>query len=79
MIRDPIFGGWDWEGIRQLSFMIISVALFVSFAASTSGNWYDPWEWVYFGVITYSTPLLILSMVAMMAFYRLWQFEGGVN
>ena len=35
MIRDPIFGGIDWDGVRQLAFFFGVTLLLVSFGAAT--------------------------------------------
>jgi len=78
VIRDPIFGGWDWDGIRQLAFMIATTGLLVSFAASTAGNWYDPWAWILESALIHSTPVLLISMIVLMVLYWHWRFEGGV-
>ena len=45
MIRDPVFGGIDWDAVKQLAFGIFCTLFILSFGAATSGNWYDPYVW----------------------------------
>ena len=40
MIWDPIYGGIDWDGVKQLAFYFLG-AFIISFGASTSGRWFD--------------------------------------
>ena len=76
MIKDA-FGGWDWEGIKQLLFSLAFILLIISFAASTSGNWYDPYSWIY-GILTTNTPVtIIVVMIILMAAWWHEQFNGG--
>ena len=76
MIKDA-FGAWDWDGIKQLVFSISVLLVIISFAASTSGNWYDPYSWFY-GILTANEPLTILIvMFALMALWWHEQFNGG--
>jgi len=77
LIRDPIFGGIDWDGVRQLVFIILSVLSLLSFGAATSGHWYDPyvWAWAY---ISGRAPLFIgLSMTLLLGGFYWMQFETG--
>ena len=77
MIRDPVFGGIDWDGVRQLGFMISVTLLLLSFGAATSGNWYDPYDYAW-GYITGHAPVFIfLTMLAVMGGYLYFQFENG--
>ena len=77
MIRDPIFGGIDWDGVRQLAFFFGVTLLLLSFGAATSGNWYDPYYWAW-GYITLHSPFFIfLSMLMVMGGYLYFQFENG--
>jgi len=78
MIRDP-FGGWDWDGIKQLSFMILVFVLLFSFGASTSGRWFDPWTWVGSLILTNSTFFLVLSMVSLLGLFWHERFMGGLH
>ena len=77
MIRDPIFGGIDWDGVRQLTFMLSVAFLLLSFGAATSGNWYDPYV-AAGGYIQSNAPVFILlSMLIVMGGYLYFQFENG--
>jgi hypothetical protein len=77
MIRDPVFGGIDWDGVRQLGFMLSVTLLLLSFGAATSGNWYDPYNYAW-GYITSHAPVFIfLIMLAVMGGYLYFQFENG--
>jgi hypothetical protein len=78
MIRDP-FGGWDFDGIKQLLFMIGVVGGIISFAASTSGNWYDPWDRISSFIFLHSTVFLILSMVLLLGLFWHERFMGGLH
>ena len=44
MIRDPL-GGWDWDGIRQLGFILVAISGLVTMFAGLDSNyvWSDPW------------------------------------
>ena len=76
MIKDP-FGDWDWDGIRQLASIIIFLVLVISFAASTSGDWSDPWMAIY-DLLADNAPLTIgLTMVGLMGLWWHEQFRGG--
>jgi len=77
MIRDPIFGGIDWDGVRQLAFVVGFILFLLSFGASTSGNWYDPYV-IVGGYVTAHAPVFIfLSMLILMGGYLYFQFEQG--
>ena len=77
MLKDP-FGGWDIDGIKQLGFTIGMICLVLSFASSTSGEWYDPYIWVY-GILTINPPLtIIIFMVGILALWWHEQFSGGL-
>jgi len=47
MIRDPIFGGIDWDGVRQRAFGVASFLVSLYSRAATSGTWYGPYQWVW--------------------------------
>ena len=77
MIRDPIFGGIDWDGVRQLAFGVASILVILSFGAATSGNWYDPYQWVW-SVMQANAPYFIaLAMLLLLGGYYWVQFEAG--
>jgi hypothetical protein len=78
VIRDP-FGGWDFDGIKQLAFMLVIFGSLVSFAASTGGRWYDPWNWIVIGIISYSTTFIILSMIVLLGLFWHERFMGGLH
>jgi hypothetical protein len=76
MIRDPL-GGWDTDGIFQLSFMLACVLVIISLGAATSGNWHDPytvtWSW-----IENNEALVIgMAMVLLLGLYWFHQFDTG--
>ena len=77
MIRDPIFGGIDWDAVRQLAFSLGVVLLFISLGASTSGHWYDPYvrAWAY--VQAHMPYFIGLSMILLLAGFYWAQFESG--
>ena len=77
MLRDP-FGGWDWDGVRQFAVTVGFLALIISFVASTSGNWYDPYLWIA-GIASANAPVtIIIFMVGILALWGYEQFSGGV-
>ncbi len=77
MIRDP-FGGWDWDGIKQLTFSIITLLALVSLFSHLGGDsWYGPYEWLW-GVITDNAEIsIIVTMILLMAIWWYEQFNGG--
>ena len=77
MIRDPIFGGIDWDGVRQLVFMVSVTLLLLSFGAATSGNWYDPYDWAWTYMATNAPVFIFLAMLTLMGGYLYFQFEQG--
>lgn len=77
MIRDPIFGGIDWDGVKQLAFGITCILLIVSFGAATSGNWYDPYVWLTTYISNHTPQFIFFSMVVLMGAYLWVQFESG--
>ena len=48
------------------------ICLVLSFASSTSGEWYDPYVWVY-GILTINPPLTIIIS------WSVYWFSGGTN
>lgn len=77
MIRDPIFGGIDWDGVRQLAFMLGCSLFLVSFAAATSGSWYDPYVWFWGFASEHSTAFIFGTMFFLIALHMWHQFESG--
>ncbi len=77
MIRDP-FGGWDWDGIKQLAFMSGFLLLVLTLGAATEGNWSDPYVWAYNLVIAHSALSIGIVMVGIMALWWYEQFNGGM-
>jgi hypothetical protein len=77
MIRDPIFGGIDWDGVRQLAFFLGVTLLLISFGAATSGNWYDPYNYVWDYMTLHAPVFILLSMLIVMGGYLYFQFENG--
>jgi hypothetical protein len=77
MIRDPVFGGIDWDGVRQLCFMIGVTLVLLSFGAETSGNWYDPYNWAWNYVTANAPAFIFLAMLLTMGGYLYVQFEQG--
>ena len=77
MIRDP-FGGWDWDGIKQLVFSIGFLLAIISLFSSLGGDsWYGPYQWVW-GIITDNAEIsIIIAMIAIMALWWHEQFSGG--
>ena len=77
MIRDPVFGGIDWDGVRQLVFVVGSLLLLLSFGAATSGNWYDPYVMAGNYIREHAPVFIFLTMLAVMGRYLYFQFENG--
>lgn len=77
LIRDPIFGGIDWDGVRQLAFIIACVLAILSFGAATSGSWYDPYVWAGAYIGNNTPQFILLSMILLMGGYLWSQFESG--
>ena len=77
VIRDPIFGGIDWDGVRQLGFMVSVVFALLSFGAATSGNWYDPYNWAWSYITSHAPVFIFLTMLLTMGGYLYFQFEQG--
>ena len=77
MIRDPVFGGIDWDAVKQLAFGIVCVLFILSFGAATSGNWYDPYMWVGAYIGSHTPQFIFFSMVVLMGGYLWAQFESG--
>lgn len=77
MIRDPIFGGIDWDGVKQLAFTVICLLFIISFGAATSGSWYDPYVWVAAYIGSNKPEFILLSMVILLGGYFWAQFESG--
>ena len=77
MIRDP-FGGWDWDGIKQLSMTIGFLLAIISLFSSLGGDsWYGPYKW-FWGVISDNAEIcIIIVMVGIMALWWHEQFSGG--
>ena len=77
MIRDP-FGGWDWDGIKQLAVTIGFLLAVVSLFSSLGGDsWYGPYERAW-GIITDNAEIsIILAMILIMALCWHVQFGGG--
>ena len=77
MIRDP-FGGWDWDGIKQLTFSIGMLLGIISVFASLGGdNWYRPYEWVWNIIAANAEISIIIAMVVVMGLWWFEQFSGG--
>ena len=77
MIRDP-FGGWDWDGIKQLTFSIVMLFGIISVFASLGGdNWYRPYEWVWDIIAANAEISIMLAMVIVMGLWWFEQFNGG--
>jgi len=78
MIRDPL-GGWDWDGIRQLSFIAVTIAgLMTLFAAADSNyHWYSPWQRIADTLSAYPEYFIGGAMIALLAIWFVNQFDGG--
>ena len=77
MIRDPVFGGIDWDGVRQLAFFFITVLLLISFGAATSGEWYDPYQWAGTYITDHAPFFIFLTMLLVVGGHLYFQFEQG--
>jgi hypothetical protein len=77
MIRDPVFGGIDWDGVRQLVFVVGSLLLLLSFGAATSGDWYDPYVIAGDYIQAHAPAFIFLAMLLLMGGYLYLQFEQG--
>ena len=78
MIRDPL-GGWDWDGIRQLSFIVIGMAALVTLFAEldSSYSWYSPWEYAIDIVKDYAEYFIVAAMLGVLSIWWINQFDGG--
>ncbi len=77
MIRDP-FGGWDWDGIKQLAFTITFAFAIISLFSQLGGdNWFGPYEW-FWGIVTDNAEIsIIVTMILVMGLWWYEQFNGG--
>lgn len=77
MIRDP-FGGWDWDGIKQLTFSIIFLFAIISLFSQLGGDsWYGPYVWIGSVISDNAEVSIILTMVLVMGLWWYEQFNGG--
>jgi type IV secretory pathway VirB2 component (pilin) len=77
MIRDP-FGGWDWDGIKQLSMSFLFLFGVISLFSHLGGDaWYGPYTWI-LGVISGNAEISIaIAMILLMGLWWHEQFNGG--
>lgn len=77
MIRDP-FGGWDWDGIKQLAFTVFFACALLSLFSQLGGdNWYGPYVWAAALIQANATVSIIVAMVFLMGLWWYEQFQGG--
>jgi hypothetical protein len=78
MIRDPL-GGWDWDGIRQLSAIIVMFAgLVTTFAALDSNyHWYSPWKRIGDIIGSYPEAFIVGAMIILLGVWWLDQYDRG--
>ena len=78
MIRDPL-GGWDWDGIRQLGFLIGTIVVLVTAFAGLDSNytWLDPWTGIATFVSDYPEYFIVATMLGVLSIWWINQFDGG--
>ena len=78
MIRDPL-GGWDWDGIRQLCFLLgACIGLVTMFAALDSNyTWSDPWMGILNIASAYPEDFIVAAMLGVLSIWWINQFDGG--
>ncbi len=78
MIRDPL-GGWDWDGIRQLCFIVVVSFGLVSMFAELDSNytWSDPWMGILNFVSEYPEYFIVATMLGVLSIWWINQFDGG--
>ena len=78
MIRDPL-GGWDFDGIRQLCFILFGLSGLVTMFAALDSNyiWSDPWSAILGTMTNYPEYFIIASMLGVLSIWWINQFDGG--
>ena len=76
MLRDP-FGDIDWDAVFQLVTALGFVAVLVTMAGASSGDWQGPWRMLWGIVVKYQTAAIASLMVLIMALWWYEQFNSG--
>jgi len=76
VLRDP-FGDIDWDGVFQLVTALGFVAVLVTMAGASSGDWQEPWRMLWGIVVKYQTLVIASLMVLIMALWWYEQFNSG--
>jgi hypothetical protein len=77
MIRDP-FGGWDWEGIKQMTFSILFLFAIISLFSQLGGDaWYGPYIWISDVISDNAEISIAIAMILLMGLWWYEQFNGG--
>ena len=78
MLRDPITGDLDTDGIIQAFVLVALVCFFVSLAATTNGgSLVDPYFVLYDLAVEHAHITIASFMIILMASWWYGQFRGG--
>jgi len=76
MIRDP-FGDIDWDAVLQIFTTLGFVAVLVTMAGASGGDWQEPWRMLWGILVKYQTAVIASLMVLIMSLWWYEQFNSG--
>ena len=76
MLRDP-FGDIDWDLVLQMLTTLGFLAVLITMAGASSGDWQEPWRMLWATVIKYQTLVIASLMVMIMSLWWYEQFNSG--
>jgi hypothetical protein len=76
MIRDP-FGDIDWDAVLQIVTTLAFVALLVTMAGASGGDWQEPWRMLWALMVKHQTIVIASLMVMIMSLWWYEQFNSG--
>ena len=76
MLRDP-FGDIDWDLVLQMLTTVGFLAVLITMAGASSGDWQEPWRMLWAIVIKYQTLVIASLMVMIMSLWWYEQFNSG--